>query len=474
MNRITIVGVGARRGELTLDAVEALRSGEVIALRTERCECAEWLGAQGISYLALDRLYDEAGDFDQLNRAIAHEVLRLAEENPVVYAVPDVRDQAALALLQDANADARVIPGVPLDAHLSAYAQSPCLTLSASDHELMLPESAQAVLAREIDTRELAGELKLRLMERYPEETQVRLSLEDGTSMRVPLCGLDRLKDSAYGHRMSAYIGPEPELTRLERYGFGQLNQIMRVLRGPGGCPWDIKQTHQSLTANVVEEAYEVVDAIDRGDMDALYDELGDLLLQVTLHSEIARQHGEFTIDDVLSAVCKKLISRHEHIFGTAQADTPDQVLALWERAKRKEKQLSTVSESMRAITRSLPQLMRALKVHKKAAQAGFDCELAEQALSKVYEEADELSAAIQSGRGIEEELGDLLFACAHVARHLKLEPELALAQATDKFIRRFEAMENRILGDGKRMEALNLQEMDRYWDQIKQEIVKP
>ncbi len=468
LNRITIVGVGLHKDQLTLGATEALRAAPEIVLRTGRCGAAGWLTEQGIAFETLDHLYEQADDFDTLSAAIAQEVARLAEDAPVCYCVHELRDQSVRLLMQAHEKSIDLVPGVAIDAPLGALLEGPCACLATADIEAYQPEAACAALVREIDSRCAAGELKLRLMERYPDELPITLLTPDGRRKRIALHELDQQRDACYDHRTAAYIPAVRDVTRLQRFGFDELNRIMRRLRAPDGCPWDKAQTHQSLTPNVVEEAYEVVDAINKGDIDGLYDELGDLLLQVTLHAEIARQHGEFAIDDVTSAVCAKMISRHVHIFGGMKADTPEQALGLWEQQKKKEKSLSTISDTMRAVTASLPQLMRAAKVQKKAASVGFDWDDPAPALDKVFEEADELRQAMVSGAGIEEELGDLLFAAVNVARLLKLEPELALGRAVDKFVARFERMEALIAYEDRRMQGMSLAEMDEYWVRIK------
>jgi tetrapyrrole methylase family protein/MazG family protein len=465
LHTITIVGLGLNAGDLT-DRTRALLSGPArVLLRTARCGAAGWMDERGLPYTGLDGLYDRADDFDALQDMILSEVERLAREGELVYGVLDLRDMSAERLAAKYPEKTRLVPGVPVDGALTAYASGPADTAAACDIRSLQPSSDQAALIREITSRELASEVKLRLMERYPEETKIKVS-EGGIVREISLCQMDRLPE--YDHRTSALIPAVPELTGLVRFGYDQLNAIVRRLRAPDGCPWDRKQTHESLRTNVVEEAYEVVDAIERGDMAALYDELGDLLLQAALHAEIAREHGEFSSDDVTSAICLKLIARHPHVFGTASAETSDDVLTLWEQVKKKEKNLTTQAEAMRAVTKGLPALMRAEKVQKKAAGVGFDWPGALEALPKVLEEAREVEEALKTGIGLEEELGDLLFAAVNVARLAKIQPELALGGATEKFVRRFEATERLILEDGRRMEEMSLGEMDVYWDRVK------
>lgn len=470
LHPMTIVGLGLEKEDLT-DRIKAILSGtQPVLLRTARCGAARWMEERGLPFRTLDALYETAVDFDGLQDAIVSEVERLAAGGPLVYGVLDLRD-VSVERLSSRNANVvLLVPGVPVDGVLAAHAAGLTDCLAACDYGSFQPNTDAAALIREIDTRELASEVKLKLMERYPEGSKALVS--DGAEVReIPLIQLDRLPH--YDHRTAAFVPASPEPTRLSRFGYEQLNAIVRRLRAPDGCPWDRKQTHQSLTTNVIEEAYEVVDAIERGDMAALYDELGDLLLQVALHAEIAREHGEFSSDDVTSAICLKLIARHPHVFGTERADTPEDVLVLWEQVKKKEKNLTTQADAMRAVTKGLPQLMRAEKVQKKAAAVGFDWNDASEALSKVAEETQEVHEALISGEGVEEELGDLLFAAVNVARLAKVAPELALKGAIDKFLSRFEKTEKLILDDGKRMEDMTLGEMDVYWDKVKRGNVK-
>ena len=253
-----------------------------------------------------------------------------------------------------------------------------------------------------------------------------------------------------------------------EKYGLNDFIRIIDVLRGPGGCPWDIKQTHESLKRNAVEEAYEVCGAIDEGSMDHLREELGDLLIQVIFHASIARENGGFDLDDISDEAVKKLIHRHPHVFGTVKADTPQEVLANWEELKKAEKGQSTQADAVDAVARSLPALWRAEKVQKKAAQAGFDWPDLAGAMDKLSEETRELQAAVAGQGDPVEELGDLLFAAVKVARFLHADPENVLQAATDKFSARFRLVEQKVLASGRRMDELSLLELDELWQQAK------
>lgn len=247
---------------------------------------------------------------------------------------------------------------------------------------------------------------------------------------------------------------------------------IMAQLRGELGCPWDKSQTHETLKPFLIEEAYEVIDAIDRKSEEDLKEELGDLLLQVVFHSRLAEERGSFEIGDVIETVCEKMIRRHPHIFGNITVEGTDEVLKNWEEIKREEKDMKTESESMMQLPKALPALMKAYKVQEKAARIGFDWDDISGAFDKVYEEMDELKEAYtaKDQEKIEEEFGDLLFACINVARFLKVEPELALDHAVKKFIKRFKFLEAEAAKSDKILTDMDLQEMDALWEKSKKQ----
>lgn len=248
------------------------------------------------------------------------------------------------------------------------------------------------------------------------------------------------------------------------------LVEIMAKLRGTQGCPWDKSQTHESLKPFIIEEAYEVIDAIERNNKHDFIEELGDLLLQIIFHSRLAEECGEFDIGDVIEGVCEKMIRRHPHIFGHVTVDGTDQVLKNWEEIKREEKDIKLESESMMNLPKTLPALMKAFKVQEKAARVGFDWDDVSGALDKVYEELDELKEVYNAGNRdkIREEMGDLLFACVNVARFLEVEPELALNDAVKKFINRFNFVETNAAKFDKNLRDMSLQEMEKLWQQSK------
>lgn len=274
-----------------------------------------------------------------------------------------------------------------------------------------------------------------------------------------------------------------PTFTVKTHYTIEELRLIMAFLRSENGCPWDKVQTHDSIKKNLLEEAYEAIDAIDSGVPDRLSDELGDVLMQVVFHAQMADEKDEFDFDDVVSGICRKLISRHTHLFGEDKAKTPDAVLDNWEKNKRKEKGHQFLSQVLEDVPRSLPALQRGFKVQQKAAQVGFDWDTAEGPREKIAEELSEIDeilvatqqavaaghmSAEQAGREVAAEVGDLLFATVNYARHLNVQPEMALTLTTDKFIRRFTAMEELAAEDGIELDSLSLTELDSLWEAAK------
>jgi len=263
------------------------------------------------------------------------------------------------------------------------------------------------------------------------------------------------------------------ELCGKEKYDFTDLAAVVEILRSPGGCPWDMEQDHHSIREDLIEETYEVIEAIDTENPTLLCEELGDVMLQVVFHTRIEEEKGVFSTEDVTTGVCTKLIHRHPHVFGDVCVSSSGEVLANWEKIKSDEKQRITVTDKLRAIPPQLPALMRATKVGKKA--KCFDFANADEVLTKLDEEKFELIEAVEKGdtNAIEEEMGDLLLTVTSLCRKLGINPENALNRATDKFIDRFEAIENEVSKKGMDIKSLTMQELDAIWDENKKKIEK-
>jgi len=276
------------------------------------------------------------------------------------------------------------------------------------------------------------------------------------------------------------------DLSEDRKYSSGDLRRIMDRLLGPDGCPWDRAQSHQSIRKNLIEEAYETVDAIDTGDPDRIKDELGDVLLQVYFHSAMAERDGTFSLDDVTDNISRKLIFRHSHVFGSDRADSPDAVLSVWEKNKMLQKNQINFSQTLLDVPKGLPALMKSEKLQRRAAKAGFDWPDARGARRKIEEELAEAERELLSDgvpsydkvdpereperfSRLESEIGDLLFATVNYSRLLGVDPEVALNRANERFTRRFSRMEEEAGNRGSDLTSLSLDEMDRIWEFIKE-----
>ncbi len=253
-------------------------------------------------------------------------------------------------------------------------------------------------------------------------------------------------------------------------YDVQDLLEIMKILRSPGGCPWDAQQTHESIKKNLIEETYEVIEAINKDDKVLLCEELGDLLMQIVFHAQMEQEAGVFDFDAVADGVSKKLIERHPHVFGQVEVSGVDDVLTNWDAIKMKTKKQKTTTDSMLSVPRELPALMRATKLQKKAANVGFDWSDVSGALDKLEEEIAELRQAIlnSDGENMAEELGDVLFSAVNVSRFIKTDAEEALTAASDKFLSRFTKVESLARERGIDMKSSDLQVLDALWDEAK------
>lgn len=253
-------------------------------------------------------------------------------------------------------------------------------------------------------------------------------------------------------------------------YGVEDLVEIVKLLRAPGGCPWDAEQTHESIKKNFIEETYEVVEAINKKDNSMLLEELGDVLLQVVFHTEMEREKGGFTLSDVADGICKKLIERHPHVFGTVEVSSTDEVLSNWDDIKKKTKGQKSQTQSMLSVPREFPALMRAQKIQHKAAKVGFDWDSADGAFDKLTEEVAELKEAMaeKNNDHVFEEMGDVLFSAVNISSFAGCDAEEALTGATDKFLERFSKVEALAAEKGIDMKTAGIEKLDELWDEAK------
>lgn len=471
--KIQIIELSAHFDMMPLRAVEALKDADAIVLQSERAQSANMIRELNPNVTELDDLFLEAEDFDALYEAGAGRIAELAKEKRTVFCVlGDAGTNGFVQALEKRSAPLEYLScGAETAAALTAarafFPVGEYEVLNAREIEHAVFDTQKALIVTGIDNALTAEGVKCVLSEYYAEQTKgVLYAL--GKAQHVKLYDLDR--DLILGTG-GIFVLQGASLFNKERYSLYDLVRIMAALRGENGCPWDKEQTHETLRQYLLEEAYEAVDAIDAEDMCALYDELGDVFLQVVFHAQVAKECGEFDIDDVASAVCKKMIHRHPHIFSDGKADTAEEVVTNWEAIKRAEKNNETFVSVLRDVPRSMGAMMRAYKLQKKASAIGFDWNDPNEAFLKVEEELlewkQELAAFTQDE--MEGEAGDLMFAIINVLRLKKTNPELCLNRTCEKFIERMDFMEKT---SKKELSDLTLCEMEELWERAKQEKV--
>jgi tetrapyrrole methylase family protein/MazG family protein len=477
---ITIVGLGpGNPAHLTREAWDVLSSAAEIYVRTARHPTVAGLPA-GLIVNSFDDVYETVPDFGQVYSAIAERVLGLGRRpDGVVYAVPGhpavgeatvglIRAQAAAAGLP-----VRLVPGLSfiepvlaalkIDA-LPSLQLADALDLAARHHPSFHPDAP--ALVAQLYSPVIAGDVKLTLMNQYPDDHRVALVHAVGTADEqiewLPLFEIDR--GAHIAHLTALYVPALPQASAFE-----SLQDIVAHLRAPEGCPWDREQTHQSLRTNLLEETYEVLEAIEADDAKAMREELGDLLLQVVLQSQIALEAGEFTLAEVIAELRAKLIRRHPHVFGDVKVNSVGQVLENWEKLKAIEREGAAQPDkgTLGTLPPGLPALIQAATYQRRAGRVGFDWPDVTGVKAKVHEEIAEVEASAAPAER-EDEMGDLLFATVNWARWLEVEPETALRRANAKFARRFARMEQAGRERGRQMSEMSLHELDELWEASK------
>lgn len=480
---VTVVGLGpGDENGIPLGTLRLLRGANPLWLRTEKHPVVRWLRKEGISFRTFDYLYEAHADFESVYEAIAESLLQeaISGASPV-YAVPGhpmVAERSVRLLL--AKGPER---GVKIDVKGgSSFLDMAFARLGIDPVEGFALLDGTALDASRIDPRlhliigqvydrMVASDVKLALMEVFPDEYPVIvascLGMEGKERLsRMPLFSLDR--EDRFDDWTMVYVPPSQDSGILHRR-FDTLTDVIAHLRGPEGCPWDRKQTHHSLRKYLLEEAYEFLEAVGEEDFEAMAEELGDVLLQVVLHAQIAREEGYFDIRDVIGRLTEKLIRRHPHVFGKDRASDAEDVKEKWEAIKereREEKGRPKVKSLLDDVPR-FPALLKATELQKRAAKVGFDWDRKEDVRVKLQEELEELFRA-DSPEKREEELGDVLFSAVALARFFEVDAEQALLTACRKFSRRFRFVEQRAAETGKGMESYSLEQLDKWWDEAK------
>ena len=453
---------------LTQAAWDVIVNADCLYLQTAEHPSARPVLEAGLSFVSMDDLYASESDYAALQEAIAK---RLTSGGDCVYAVMGDGCFDQLSVIERAanknGFQVTVLPGVSYAkaAFPSVQDARICTARTLPKH----PDGSVPLCIQELDNPIIAGEVKLALSNFYPEEFPVTLATmqPDGhyATRTFPLYELDRRRTLFAG---SVLYVPPLTFDEKTRYTYDDLVTVMQRLRAPNGCPWDREQTHASLKQDLIEECYELNDAIDEQDDAHIIEELGDVLMLVVFHSVIADEQGRFTEADVADGVVQKLIYRHPHVFGADRVQNAAEVLLKWDELKRKEKHQNSMKDVLCSVPKGFPALLRAQKIQKKARKVGFDWDSAQEAFPKIQEELHELELAMEQNGSIAEEAGDLLFAVVNVIRLLGLDAEQVLHDAADKFIRRFAKMEALADADGVKLDALTLKEQDVYWEKAK------
>jgi tetrapyrrole methylase family protein / MazG family protein len=477
---ITLLGLGpGDTGLLTLQAWEVLNQRAEIYLRTRQHPTVAGF-PPGLRVHSFDHLYEDGESFESVYEQIVTQVLTLGERpGGVVYAVPghpfvaEATSPEIARRAQQAGIPLRVVEGLSfLEAVFTALGVDPFPHTSLVDalelavaHFPPFPPSAPAVVAQ-IHSPAVASEVKLVLGALYPDVHPVQLVHAAGTSQvrveELPLYAIDR--SPGVGLQTCLYLPPLGARTSFEAF-----QEIVAHLRAPEGCPWDREQTHQTLRPHLLEEAYEVLSALDSGDMAALREELGDLLLQIVLHAQIASEYGEFSMAEVLQGIHTKLVDRHPHVFTGLQLSDAQSVIENWERIKATERKESGKGAGglLSGVSLSLPALSQAQAYQERAARVGFDWPNVQGVLDKIGEEVEEIrAAALPEEKALE--VGDLLFAVVNLARWSDLDAESALREANTRFRGRFEKIEAAARAQGKALKELTLEELDSLWEEAK------
>lgn len=466
MHKITVIGLGSEAKDLSLQAFEVISSHKNVIARTALTNSYKALNKD---IKSLDFIYQKSRNFDTLNKNLAKEIIKEAKIQPVCYLVDGAAtEDNSVKYILEAVKDVEIYAGVSAATKCLERLKMPsvnCLSISAYDIESNYSLSLPLVVYA-IDSRVTASKVKLFLGDLFGEEITAYVAGND-FAKKIELYELDRL--DGYDYSLSLYL-PKLELTEKQRFDFNDLMAILKILRSENGCPWDREQTEFSIRENVIEEAYELVDAVDNEDDDMIIEETGDVILQAAFYANFGEEGGRFSRSDVLSGICSKLITRHTHVFGADAALGAEDALSVWNKNKAVEKKYSSGEEYLRAVPSSLPAVMRAEKVGKRAGKYNFDFSSVEQVFDKILEEIKELKTAILSGetQEIENECGDLLFSAVNAVRKVGVEGELALKKSTEKFINRFSKLEKEVKTLNKNLTDLSLEELDEIYEKVK------
>lgn len=482
---ITIIGLGVLKGDLTergKDAVlSAAQRGGKIVVRTDRTPSYLSLSELNVEHETLDRVYDKSRTFATLNKNLATEVLKYRED--VTYLVDGAasEDNSVKEILRRAGKkNVRIVNGVSKISEIASCAILPDCSYRAvsaceAQETYRLDGLSAPLIVYDLDGADMAADVKLLLSDAFGEETEVLFIRLDGgkdgaaSVKKMPVYEIDRQKKYDC---LCAVVVKREDLLKKKRFNAYDVLTVLRRLRDPErGCPWDRVQTSESIRMNVIEEAYELLDAINLKNDDKILEETGDLLMQVAFHSVLKEESGTFNFNDVATELCKKLITRHTHVFGSDAASDAASALSVWDQNKMKEKSQDTYTKSVCDVPDCFPALLQAQKVAKRVELGGWDRPDFSAAREALCRELDELNEALLKGgkAEISEELGDALFCMATLSRVVGCDGEEALLDTVKKVQKRYAYYEESVLQDGKDVHALTKAEKDEYYRRAKE-----
>ncbi len=457
---ITVVGLGVEQGDLSVRAREAILQAEKVLVRTALTASCRTLNEMGVAYESLDFVYENSRNFETLKKKLAAEVVRRERGVNLCYCVDGsvYEDGSAQILLK--RKGVRVIDGVSKSSYCASRANLGGGVLGVSAYEIAERELSLPLVVYDIDSRALCGDVKLLLAERFGDEAAAYF-LHAGVGKKISLFEADRQEGYDYSTTLAVYAQP---LLNKKRFSFEDFIAILRRLRAPDGCPWDRVQTHESIRINLIEEAYELVDAIDLADTEKMCEEAGDVLMQAAFHTLIEEERGGFSVTDMISGVCEKLITRHTHVFGGDKAKGADGALTVWEKNKMTEKGQDTYSDAVNDVPTVFPALLRAQKICKRMEKGGYPAP----SLEKLCENARIDCAEVVNGTDKARAVAELLMTAVQMGRVVGVDCEQALLDYIKRLQLLYTKYEELVTADGKRVTALTEEEKRAYRSEAK------
>lgn len=457
---IIAVGMGRKAGDLTLDGAEAIAKADVVVVKSRHTHAWNAVSRIRSDALSCDDLYLQAADFDELNESIIRYLHSFGSKKVAFCVVGEGSDDTTVQKMDGV----KVVCGVPLHGVVAQnnFAAGTAVYTAA---EFL---SARRILPRPtvvkcIDDKYVASEVQLKLLTAFDVDAKVVIG-----GARAKQTTVGELLRHKFDYQTTIYVFPG-DLPAKEVFDYYDCADVLQILRSEHGCPWDREQTHKSIIKNVIEEAYELANALQNDDLPNVVEELGDLLMQVLFHVEIAEEDGEFTAADVYTALCRKLIDRHPHVFGNVAASTAEQSLDVWNAQKRKEHKINDTAQNVLDVPVGMSALMRNQKIQSRAAKGGYEFESVAQMVSKVQEELQEFLQAQGDDKLMEG--GDLLHAVVSLLRMHHVDAESALLASTDKFVRRVVECERLLSLQGKQLPQLTMEQFDEIWAEVKRNV---